>query len=89
MTDSMLERVARAICTENGSAPDNLQEFGNIWRRQWEAHIVHAKAAIEAMREPTGAVIDVLATQPHSYVHAKHETWRALIDAALNEIDPK
>lgn len=50
MTDSMVERVARAMC---GGAPwDGVPEVGkDVWR-------LHARAAIEAMREPTEEMLD-------------------------------
>ena len=72
--DDMIERVARAI----GRAellPDDAD-------RHWKRFEIHARAAIEAMREPTEAMCEaadvVECNQPECI-------WQAMIDAALNE----
>jgi hypothetical protein len=57
----MVERVARAICRGRGHDPDRcvlgsgstLPPFSTCYRRAWEDEIDAARAAIEAMREPT------------------------------------
>lgn len=76
--ETMVERVARAMAklvTEPGRHPDS--------------EIVHctflARAAIEAMREPTQAM-------SLSGVHGtddESQTWRQMIDAALSEPNPR
>ena len=63
---NMIEKVARAINDAEG--------FANGWQYYCKA----AKAAIEAMREPTeGMECAIL-------VEGRNEVWEAMIDAALN-----
>lgn len=81
MSESMIERVARAI----SGAP-----FPSA------ASYRKARAAIEAMREPTDAMIDVgqdvfaeginlIAGHPEPSDEAAYQTYRAMIDTALNK----
>jgi len=65
----MVERVALALWKDR--YPD--EEWNEIDRRDYEGH---ARAAIEAMREPTQAM--KLAGQPDTYI------YRKMIDAALS-----
>lgn len=93
MSQSMIERVARAICgTTSGTGDDH----------QWKMFLDEARAAIEAMREPTDAILaateDVVTghddfacgdgtlylSYPGFHEYAK-TAWQAMIDAALNE----
>ena len=69
MTDTMIEQVARALLVADRSAitPDYYQRM--------------ARTAIEAMREPTEAMIDAA---PISDEEAA-EIWPAMIDEALKE----
>ena len=61
MTDDMIERVARAV-----------EIAAKVNGRNWDKI---ARAAIEAMREPTEAMLDY-GTRP---------TWQTMIDMALKE----
>jgi hypothetical protein len=85
---AMIERGARAVCAASGgswrSPPFNnlhTDALNNRWR-------YIARAAIEAMREPTEAMVEA-----HYKAHADTETvfadaedvWRAMIDAAIME----
>lgn len=87
--DTMISRVARAICQEVGHQPyENLIEQATYLERKsrsdWpiidkqEARQV-ARAAIEAMREPT------LAMRKVSSFKGAEIDWPAMIDAALAE----
>ena len=75
----MVERVARAI--SGGDDPANVLEI----------HRHRAKLAIEAMREPTEAMVDAGRNEPvsHSwgsggeFITDPDEVWQAMIDAAL------
>lgn len=73
---TMIERVARAICKSQTQTD-----------RTWEAFLPEATAAIEAMREPTDAMVDA----GSSHFHEENSTGAAaycfgdMIDAALNE----
>ena len=96
MTDSMIERVARAI---NETAN---KQF-NAYVVDKEVSFALARAAIAAMREPTEAMIEagkVVEIEPPEWLKAAGrgmtyksfmasaptaQHWRAMIDAALKE----
>lgn len=95
MTDSMVERVARAI-----HSADDPKGF----RQQWEYlpqsnrdYLMScARAAIEAMREPTNAMIlagGALLIEKGSYeptaVDGAFEVWQSMNTAALAQPVPK
>ncbi len=76
MTESMIERVAKALCVQSGI----------IWEKQSDTQRGHnmslARAAIEAMREPTERMIK------SGNEHCDNDgnldaAYRAMIDAAL------
>ena len=75
-SDDMIERVARAIAEQNHGST-------------WDEWIDEARAAIEAMREPTEAMINGLriAQECGDSTAALWAplVWRAMIDAALGE----
>lgn len=66
MTESMIERVARAIrdsdCGVGSDAP-------------WEDYIDDARAAIEAMREPTDTMWEAGAEALYGHPRHKAEEW--------------
>ena len=83
MSGSMIERVAQAIY----AVEDNKVKFpGSTWQKmtleddeediQW-LYREYARAALEAMREPTDAMLDAAEIGDHE--------WRLAIDAALSE----
>lgn len=58
---TMIEKVARAICTAGGGKPDDLQtdydDLAYPGHREWQLEIPAAMAAIEAMRDPTDGLV--------------------------------
>jgi hypothetical protein len=70
----MVERVARALCRESEIYPED----------QWERLADWARAALEAMREPT---IDMTEAGYEAYRKADQPalstSYKAMIDAAL------
>ena len=72
MTDTMIEQVARALLVADRSAitPDYYQRM--------------ARAAIEAMREPTEAMLDAGVNFRERNARTE-QIWQAMIDAALKE----
>lgn len=84
---NMIEKVARAIATadeRNGAPPYELVVQNKHSR---EFLYDQAKAAIEAMREPSRLVeytVDRLFDFPPHAGHGK-EYWQRMIDAALKE----
>ena len=83
MSDSMVERVARAIDPEafNERLPSSVHE-----PRRNRANDA-ARAAIEAMREPTEAMVDVAWQKLRGNLRPD-EYYRHMIDAALNAKEP-
>ena len=88
MASEMIERVARALCREAGDDPDETDITGRggpLWRLWIDA----ARSAIEAMMEPTNAMLKA-GSAHHMYgpgdpLPDALDAWRAMIDAALNE----
>lgn len=80
---TMLERVARAIYENVSAGADDM-----------ESCIIAARAAIEAMRVPTEAMVDAGEGQvaelrnETSTSYTAAETYRAMIDTALLEQQP-
>lgn len=98
--NEIVERVARSICAAGGSDPDAsagwLLQPG---RKLWENHVTEARAAIEAMREPTPGMIEAAYDLPRQELdrttrldeYIERYDWKqlaprafsAMIDAAL------
>ncbi len=93
----MVERVARVLTELAGYDPDeaviNLSKPDGKGFR-WEFSSTQARAVIEAMREPTKAMVTAAMVQPHPSVAesggviqqgeaAIRIDWRAMIDEAL------
>ena len=81
---TMVEKVAQAIADNiNAALPDGVEI---------DAHYA-ARAAIEAMKEPTEAMLNAVADEedkrgiPNSVIDAliAEEAWPLMIDAALKE----
>jgi hypothetical protein len=72
----MVEIVARAIAGEEGT------NYTGDRAEEWRAYILEAKAAIAAMREPTGAMVDAGASSVWNR-DALVAAYQAMIDAAL------
>lgn len=71
----MVERVAKAIFKQAiGHEP-----VGDEMPPHW---LDHARAAIEAMREPTIVMCEAGET-PKALAFGSYSTWQAMIDAAL------
>jgi len=77
--DTMIEKVARALYCERIGDPDyDFEDDPRGWSRSM--HIAQARAAIEAMREPTEAMENAAITYGDSPILL---TYEAMIDAAL------
>lgn len=70
---SMIERVAAVIAMKCEG-----------WTKNAKDYIPHARAAIEAMREPTDAMVDAL----EGYDSTPVSLYERAIDAALLEQQP-
>ena len=75
----MVERVARAMAEDDrlGAVADG----PGVLRQSWRAYVPMARAAIEAMREPTELMVAAANRNNHP---RDVDTWRTMIDAALN-----
>lgn len=83
----MVEKVARAICRSMLQDPDIDYEVhhqdGLV--KGWKMYEMEARAAIQAMRDPTGNMVDAgCFCQPSPFGDAS-SVWKAMIDAALSE----
>lgn len=82
MSESMIERVAQAIAKAQTQTES-----------MWQAFLPEASAAIEAMREPTEAMVDAGGDEEvfadgaayMSLGRVAVEAYQAMIDAALAE----
>ena len=97
MAMSMIERVARALCEIEGGMPGwTASGMGMPGPEdnepQWKLYEEEARAAIAAMREPTEAILKVIARDLPADGHGVEfvegdapDYWRSMIDAALQE----
>ena len=79
MTTDMIERVARAI-----ARPEDWDELKPHWH---EVFREQARAAIEAMREPTKRMVDA-GRDEDTLTGAIASVWAVMIDAALKGQNP-
>lgn len=105
---TMIERVARAICNASGIDPDRKYKSSDYSERTsphefaWHEFQPEARAAIEAMRNPTEQVADAFigldgeeswALEPersHEFfgtLQGFRESWNDALDAALKDDD--
>jgi len=91
MADSMIERVARKRCEQEGCDPDATvvgegAAAGRTWLR-WQAYASQARELIAVMREPTDEMCD--AGEMTSIGECDHmfagKVFTAMIDEALEE----
>lgn len=77
----MIDRVARAMAA-NDSGPEGSTLFAFHWREFGEGYVRNARAAIEAMREPTQKMsVSGVGGDPEEDA----QTYRQMIEAALKE----
>jgi len=83
MTDTpgMVERVARVLCWKNGMNPD-LTLGGDGENFLWHEYEDEARAAIEAMREPTQGMIEAGCAEC-DYDDWVPRIYKAMINEAL------
>lgn len=83
----MIERVARAICAAKGDDPDEPCEDWMTEFSGWRGYQESARAAIEAMRDPTEAMIEAGAMVDNwcqsEGQAAQPDVYRKMIDEAL------
>jgi hypothetical protein len=78
---TMVERVARALSIADGMHPDACSNDEDE-PPAWTLYVGSAKAAIDAMREPTEAMKKTMANTPGRW--GPH-CWGQIVDAALKE----
>lgn len=82
----MVERVARALCVADGCDPDHESADPiDTGIKLWTRYVRDASAAIEAIREPTKAMIQAAydSSLDDDERFDAHEIWQAMIDEAL------
>lgn len=92
----MVERVARALYEADASNssvrweswPENKDRARKGLRIKCGKYRDRARAAIEAMREPTSEMIDAAWNEAETQTEQAQEVWCAMINAALTETDP-
>lgn len=94
MAETMIERVARAICVASGLDPDRPFSSSNYSKETepqecaWHEYLPEARAAIAAMREPTEVMERAAFSNmdKNGYpVGNPTSDYSAMIDAALKE----
>lgn len=78
-SEKQIERVARAMFYSGGTFLPGAWDLTSEVTRHHNRN--KARAAIEAMRDPTEAVLE--AGPPEPYMDA--DVWRSMIDAALKD----
>ena len=86
--DSMVERVAKAICAAETGGPFEggvWEEYSTGQHKEWREA---ARAAIEAMMEPTFEIIQAgMNTKDNGDGQLHRRKWRAMIQAALSDTE--
>jgi hypothetical protein len=77
-----VERLSRALCQNAGYDPDGTQGAHLVEETNWTFFTQMACAALEAMREPTQAMIE--AARDEILVANASGVWRTMINAALS-----
>lgn len=97
--ESMVEKVARAICKAMGENPDCVTERflpGSCQTDEgephWKGYVEHARAALEAVREPTQEMLNARGKNDMGYEASvsgyldnwsAETVWQAMISEAL------
>lgn len=81
---NMIEKVARAMAASD-SGPIGSTSFEFHWAEVGHEYMHNAKAAIEAMRDPTEAMTTAGVEAWRNHYLSPVTQWRAMIDAALTE----
>ena len=80
----MLEKVARAICDVTEEWDDGGPALMTLENQ--DTRIKEARAAIEALMEPTLVMRDAAAMiKPYDQPQTPEAVWRAMLNAALEE----
>jgi hypothetical protein len=80
---NMIEQVARAISREVGHEPDrDYVDVKNKLTKGWKLHEGQARASIEALREPSAAMLGTLSDAIADGV-SDEKKWQRVVDAAL------
>lgn len=82
----MIERVAKALSIADGNHPD-ARSNDEDEHPMWTLYLGDARAAIEAMREPTGNMLDAgwEHTGDPCWKENVADAWRAMVNVALGQ----
>ena len=90
--NDMIERVAKVLCQRAGNDVSivfakGAKKYGPIATGLRDKYLNDARAAIEAMRDPTEEMVERGLSKPNDFQHGHitvTEIYEAMIDAALN-----
>lgn len=94
MTETMIEKMARAMWLDDvGIQFAGTAEAEADWDYQRNIYFTHARAALQALREPTEAMInagawEIIEPRERSAEGEENSTltvWQAMIDEALQD----
>ena len=79
---TMLEKIARAMVANGSGNPAQWDEYSPIMKQAW---LLHVRAALAAMREPSDAMLEAaLNVYPESLDdRLAEDCWQSMIDAIL------
>ncbi|OQM74938.1 hypothetical protein [Manganibacter manganicus] len=87
MTESMIERVARALADTTHAG---YESWDDVPQEMQTSFLIDARTAIEAMRKPTDTMLTaaLFAMDTEDDSGGVISCWEAMIDAARNEQVP-
>jgi hypothetical protein len=78
----LIERVSRALCQSAGHDPGGKQQVSSGEEENWTFFVQAARAAVEAMRDPTETMIE--AARDDVLIADASGVWRTMINVALS-----
>ena len=85
---NMIEKVARAMCADD-SGPEGSTQFDFHWEEVGHCYMSNARAALNAMREPSDAMKEAFDRDFEEWfseeIEDQYHLYKIMIDAALKE----
>lgn len=83
MTDTKLDQIARAIYERRNG--HGCKPWSKLTKSHQVPYLGDARAAVEAMREPTEAQVQDARKHHEGEPYLPYSLWRAMIDSILTE----
>lgn len=77
----MIEKLARAMLADEFALTPN-RDFDAVWAEEGPAWLANARACLEALREPSEAMVEAGDSVDH-WTPDSRPVWQAMIDVAL------